>query len=125
MSREISFFVSLGLTLLLILTLFWVSGKYYEVWVAEAEIARLERKLVETRAVNETGPCGDKRLVVLDDYSVAVAGKIIGIWYLPSFSFHGKDDGSLKVWIGHGRDRNILMDRPAKRATGSHIYNEP
>lgn len=50
---------------------------YRDIGKIQQELTEIQDQLNVTKAVYATGPCGNKRIVVLDAQRVAVAGKVV------------------------------------------------
>lgn len=73
------------------------------------------RQLSVAEAKHDTGLCGTKEIVLIDEGTVVIAGYAIAAEYLNRYSFRTAADGKFQVWHRGDNEPKLIMERPAGR----------
>lgn len=75
------------------------------------------RELLITEAKHDTGVCGKKQMVLIDEKTVVLGGYQVAASFLDRYTFVTTPDGRLQVLFKAPAEatQRIIMERPAKR----------
>jgi len=92
-----------------------IGAVFTSVYYSKTQTAELNLRIAEAK--HDTGICGTKQMVLIDENTVVLGGYPVAASFLDRYTFVTTPDGQLRVLFEEhqGAAQKLIMERPAKR----------